>query len=120
MSGNITGGGGQVLTFTEVNGSAFFNANNNTWQDKDLSATIGTDAKFAFILIKCVTPSGGSLNAGVRKNGSAENRYHLAQAGATDDNYDFHLMVVEPASGVIETYSTDNSKITFYLVGYAT
>ena len=89
-------------------------ANFNTWEDWDLSATIPAGAKYAEIVFRSAS---ASLKAGVRKNGSSVDRTIEHSTGTSMEVY--HMTVEVDANRIIERYSqTDPANWKFTVVGY--
>jgi len=112
------GSGTYVETFDH------FTVGSTGWNDKDLSGYSVGDGDVCEMLIR--NDNGGAQRVGgVRKDGSALNRYvdiHEAERGSGESGNDYVTMMVEAtsANGTIETYAANTSDIEFTLVGYWT
>ena len=99
-----------TLTYTELAPVELTDhINSGEWRDIDLSGSIAAGADYAEIVVYNLAAG----NGGVRKNGSALNRY-LGKTGG------FTMTVELDAGRIVEWYAYSTTNIYIYLVGYWT
>jgi len=99
-----------TLTYTELAPVEITDhINSGEWRDIDLSGSIAAGADYAEIVVYNLAEG----NGGVRKNGSALNRY-LGKVGG------FTMTVELDANRIVEWYAYSTTNIYIYLVGYWT
>lgn len=105
------------LAFTElVGGEAHQVGINDTWGAWDLSAIIGVGAKSA--LVDIFYKLSATNNVGVRKNGSALNRWLSMKASAGTEHHHTAVLTEVDANRVIECYGKTGASVTFSILGY--
>lgn len=108
------------VTWTEAFSS--FSPAGTSWQDYDIYTNLSVPkGAIAAILIR-YNSTGTTVDVGVRTNGSSLSRYLRIHPYVQSTGGGRHMMYVKvnASDGLIETYASTTSNVTFYLLGYWT
>lgn len=110
------------LTFTPLNpNQGHANANNNAWEDWDLSGEVAAGAKYVLIYILNVNTT-TVKTGGVRENGTAFDNVNTVPSPAVGSGAatDWGHAVIVPCDSnrVVETKTNDKGSIFFNCGGY--
>lgn len=110
-----------ATAYFEVLGAPSSQANNITWQDWDISAIVPAGTKAVEVEISLSYPDSGSMQGGVRNNGSALSRLITVSGGGSGSCTGTSTVVVISqidTNRILERYSLDITKVAFQIIGY--